>query len=64
MALKSIVTLAKNLNFKTIAEGVETKEQFDIIAELGCDIIQGYYFSKPLPENEVEDLFRSFSNRV
>ena len=61
VVLKSIVTLAKNLDFKTIAEGVETKEQFDIIAELGCDIIQGYYFSKPLPENEFEDLLKSFS---
>jgi EAL domain-containing protein (putative c-di-GMP-specific phosphodiesterase class I)/AmiR/NasT family two-component response regulator len=46
--LASTVDLAKNLNLTTVAEGVETEEDYKIIAELGVDLIQGYYFSKPL----------------
>ena len=44
--------LAKMLNLKTVAEGVETKEQMERISKLGCDYIQGYFYSKPLPEDE------------
>ena len=39
-----------------VAEGVETKEQFDFLRKLGCDQIQGYYFSKPIPSSEVVKL--------
>ena len=46
--LASTVTLAKNLNLTTVAEGVETKEDFAILADLGLDLVQGYYVSKPL----------------
>ena len=46
--LASTVELAKNLNLTTVAEGVETEEDFQIIHELGVDLVQGYYFSKPL----------------
>lgn len=50
--LASTVDLAKNLNLTTVAEGVETEEDFRIIADLGVDLVQGYYFSKPLfPED-------------
>ena len=45
----SIVTLAHSLNFGVVAEGVETREQLDFLAELGCDEIQGYLFSRPVP---------------
>ena len=48
--IKSIVHLSKALNYKIITEGVETKEQLDLLTGLGCNIIQGYYFSKPLPK--------------
>lgn len=58
---ESILTLAKNLGFKVIAEGVETKEQFDILTKLGCNRVQGYYFSKPLPKNEIELLLDKYS---
>lgn len=44
----STVELAKNLNLTTVAEGVETQEDFQIIVELGVDLVQGFYFSKPL----------------
>lgn len=54
--IRSIVDLSKSLNCKIIVEGVETKEQVDILNNLGCNIIQGYYFSKPLLQKELEDL--------
>lgn len=44
--------LAKLLNRKVVAEGVETKEQLEILKELKCDEIQGFYYAKPMPEDE------------
>ncbi|MBQ7242818.1 MAG: EAL domain-containing response regulator [Bacilli bacterium] len=52
LILKSIVEIAKFLQVRAIAEGVETKEQVDALREFGCELIQGYYFSKPLPEED------------
>ncbi|MBO4899473.1 MAG: EAL domain-containing protein [Lachnospiraceae bacterium] len=52
------IKLAKCLNMRTVAEGVEVKEQVDFLADQGCDMIQGYYFAKPLPGNEYEDRIR------
>jgi diguanylate cyclase (GGDEF)-like protein/PAS domain S-box-containing protein len=49
----AIIAMARSLRLKVVAEGVETKEQFDFLRNLGCDQIQGYYFSKPIPSNEV-----------
>lgn len=53
-----IVYIAKHLDVKTIVEGVETKEQAEFIKALKCDIIQGYYYSKPIPKDEFEDYFK------
>lgn len=53
-----IISLAQNLNLKIIAEGVETKEQKDFLVENGCTHIQGYYYSKPIPSNEMELLLQ------
>ncbi len=50
---KSIIDLAKSLNFEVIAEGVESKEQLDILEELGCHLIQGFYFSKPTKADQI-----------
>lgn len=50
--LEFSMQLAKMLHLKTVAEGVETKEQMERISELGGDYIQGYYYSKPLPADE------------
>ena len=50
-----ILTMAKELKLTTIAEGVETKEQRDYLLEKECDIIQGYYYAKPMPEEEFEE---------
>ena len=51
--IRTIADLCYNLNLEGIVEGVETKQQLDILTDLGLHIIQGYYFSKPLPEDEI-----------
>ncbi len=48
------IKLAKNLNMRTVAEGVEVKEQVEFLGAEGCDMIQGYYFSKPVTHDEYE----------
>ncbi|MBP3857095.1 MAG: EAL domain-containing protein [Ruminiclostridium sp.] len=58
-----MIDIAKFLNIPVIAEGVETKEQYDLLKKLGCDIIQGYYFSKPIPEEEFEKLVEAAINQ-
>lgn len=47
--VSAIITLAKQLNIKTLAEGIETIEQAQYLADLGCDHLQGFYFARPLP---------------
>ncbi|MGL5260703.1 MAG: EAL domain-containing protein [Lachnospiraceae bacterium] len=54
--LMSVINMAKLLHLSVIGEGVETKEQADQLRALGCDYLQGYYFAKPMPINECEDL--------
>ncbi|MBQ3907173.1 MAG: EAL domain-containing protein, partial [Lachnospiraceae bacterium] len=56
--LEFSMQLAKMLHLKTVAEGVETKEQMERISELGGDYIQGYYYSKPLPADEFAEYLR------
>ena len=52
--LEVMIRLAKSFDLKTVAEGVETAEQMSALKEMGCDVIQGYYFSRPLPADEFE----------
>jgi len=54
---KSMITLAKNMNLKSVAEGVETQEQKDFVFSNGCDYIQGYFYSPPIPADEFEEKF-------
>ncbi|TAL26017.1 MAG: EAL domain-containing protein [Nitrospirae bacterium] len=54
----AIISMAHHLNLKTIAEGVETEGQLDILRLLRCDMAQGYYFSRPLPSEEVEKMLQ------
>ena len=56
--MKSAVNMAKNLGIRTLAEGVETEEQAHFLKEIGCDMMQGYYFSKPLHMQEVPEFLR------
>lgn len=51
--VKAIIDMCRALNIRVCAEGVETKEQLDILKELGCAQVQGYYFSKPVPFEEL-----------
>ena len=51
MMLK-IQDIAKDLEVPVVAEGVETEEEYKMLKNAGCDIIQGYYFSKPIPPAE------------
>lgn len=44
-----IIDLAKNFNLEVVTEGVETREQYQLLTEMGCDLVQGYYFFKPAP---------------
>ena len=55
---KAIINLAHDMEMKVLAEGVEKQDQLDILYEFGCDEIQGYIFSKPIPKEEVDILLR------
>ena len=55
--VQAIVLLAKTIGIQTIAEGVETSEQLDTLAEIGCEQIQGFYLGKPVPADQFEHLF-------
>ncbi len=59
--LESSVELAKKLDMYTVAEGVESKLEMELVKELGCDQIQGYYIAKPMLANDFESFFRSDS---
>lgn len=54
-----IMLLAKRLGVRTVVEGVETREQVEFIRKLKCDVIQGYYYSKPICLSEFEDYFNN-----
>lgn len=56
--LSYTIKLAKSLGMRITAEGVEYKSQVDFLQNLECDEIQGYYFSKPLPLTEFEQLIK------
>jgi diguanylate cyclase (GGDEF)-like protein/PAS domain S-box-containing protein len=57
---KAIIVMGHELGLKVIAEGVETTEQLDLLAAAGCDYVQGYLFSKPIPPEEFERFATSF----
>ena len=53
-SVKTVIDLCRNLKFDCVVEGVETAEQAEIIGELGCSTMQGYFFAKPMPQGEVD----------
>ena len=54
--LISLIELSHRLDLKVIAEGVETEEQAEFLKNYGCDYLQGYYYAKPMPQEEFEKL--------
>lgn len=52
----TIIALAKGLNFKVLAEGIETVEQIAVLSEMGCDYAQGYWYSRPLAAQQIDVL--------
>jgi EAL domain-containing protein (putative c-di-GMP-specific phosphodiesterase class I) len=60
--MEMIVRLSHELGMEVLAEGIETKEQLEQIKEIGCDYAQGYYFYKPMPKEEFEELMRKQLN--
>lgn len=59
--VKTIIDIAKALNMETIAEGVERKEYIDFLKEAGCDMVQGFYYYRPMPAEVFLDLLSSQS---
>ncbi len=65
LMITTILSMAKMFNLKTVAEGVETEEQFKFLLENGCDIFQGYYFSKALRKEKFELFYKKgFSKTI
>ena len=56
--IKMVIDLAKNINMTVVQEGVETKEMFDKVTDMGCDVVQGYYYAKAISLEE----FKIFIN--
>jgi EAL domain-containing protein (putative c-di-GMP-specific phosphodiesterase class I) len=54
--IKTIIGMSKSLGFEVVAEGVESQHQYDFLEALGCQIFQGYFFSRPLPAGKFEEL--------
>ena len=54
--VESIASLALSLNMNIVAEGIENKDQYIILKDLGCQFGQGYYMSRPLPREEIQKL--------
>jgi predicted signal transduction protein with EAL and GGDEF domain len=61
----AIIALARSLNMRSIAEGIETKEQLAYLAKRNCDLLQGYLFARPLPPSEIpEALSKDYSELI
>ena len=52
IVIPSVIAMAKKLNLEVVCEGVETLEQVEFLREINCDYAQGYYYSKPIPQED------------
>ena len=57
---KTVISLCQNLNLKVIAEGVENEQQRDFLLANGCDLIQGYFYSRPIPADEMREFLINY----
>ncbi len=56
--IETIIEMCRKLKLKTVCEGVETEEQVEFLKSVGCDIAQGYYFAKPMPNEEFDSMLK------
>jgi len=61
---ETIITLANKLSLEVVAEGVENEEQVKYLSSLGCNLLQGYYFSEPIPEDEINIFIKEMHSVV
>ncbi len=57
--INSVINMAKELEMTTVAEGVEDKEQSDLLRKMGCDIVQGFFYAKPMPQDDFKELLNN-----
>jgi EAL domain-containing protein (putative c-di-GMP-specific phosphodiesterase class I) len=62
--IQAAIGIAESLHVPTIAEGVETEEQLTGLKNMGCDIVQGYYFSMPVPSREYEEHLKKWRSTL
>ncbi len=62
--LKNIIRTSQDIGFKTLCEGIETKEQEEAAIKAGCDLLQGFYYYKPMPVSSLENLFNTTSGGI
>ena len=60
--IRNTIQMAKDLHMKVVAECIETREQVEFLCTLGCDIIQGFYFAKPMPFKQFEEKYYNLAN--
>ena len=60
--INSVINMAKNLDMATVAEGVEDAKQSALLKKMGCDIVQGYFYAKPMPQNKFKELLDNPEN--
>ena len=63
VVIANTVAMAKELNIRTIAEGVEDTEQVEFLKSIGCDVVQGYVFSRPMPLMEFDKMLKELNGR-
>ena len=61
--IRGIISMVKELNIQTVAEGIEKQEQVEFLKSIGCDVVQGYYFYRPMPSDQFDQLL-SGQNKV
>ncbi|MBD5526308.1 MAG: EAL domain-containing protein [Lachnospiraceae bacterium] len=64
MILEQVASMSEKLGLGLLAEGVETKEQVDLLQSIGCDQVQGYYYAKPMPQEEFFELLKKQNSTV
>lgn len=62
--IKYLINMIKHLGYKTIAEGVETKEQEEMLKGANCDMVQGYYYARPMPIANFREFLVEFNNQI